>query len=189
MNVGLIIVDVQNDFCEGGALAVPGGNRVAHDIGKFLKVAGDGFSAIALTQDWHEAPPSDNGGHFGDPPDFVDSWPVHCVAGTEGARLHPEIREALDATDLNTRIFRKGYGKPDYSGFQGIDSFGDSLNHFLINNSIDMVLVCGLAGDYCVRETAMDAKRLGYHVGLYDDLTESITPSGNEETKRMILND
>lgn len=167
----LIVVDVQNDFCEGGALEVIGGNAVAERIAEYIQKVGFSYNAIVYTADWHEAPPSTNGGHFGDPPDFVDSWPVHCVQNTRGAALHDAIgpihKEPED-------IFRKGQGRPDYSGFQGVNSEGDTLADFLHSYDIKYLDVVGLAGDYCVRHTALDGIREGFKVSLLSNLVASI---------------
>lgn len=178
MTKALIVVDVQNDFCEGGALAVEGGNEVAENIAEFINSSGDQYDLIVYTKDWHEAPPSTNGGHFGDPPDFVDSWPVHCVAETPGAEFHPAIKNFLFGP-----TFYKGYGKPDYSGFQG-KSFDEGLNEVLKSKGITEVDVVGLAGDYCVRETALDAVKNGYKVNLLTNMIASVR--GDEATQETV---
>lgn len=152
----LIVVDVQKDFCEGGALGVEGGNAVAEKIAGFVSRTGETFDEVVYTKDWHKAPPDTNGGHFGDPPDFVDSWPVHCVADSEGAMFHPAIAKVA-----NNQIFRKGYGKPDYSGFQGVHDTGLTLTEFFTAAGTKELFVVGIAGDYCVKETALDAVRTG----------------------------
>lgn len=167
----LIVVDVQNDFCEGGALAVEGGNQVALDIAEVIETTGDYYDVVVYTADWHEAPPSDNGGHFGDPPDFVDTWPVHCVENTPGAAFHEAIGRIPKG---DGEIFRKGQGRPDYSGFQGVNADGETLAEFLRAYDIECIDVCGLAGDYCVRHTALDGIREGFDVWMLAGLTASV---------------
>lgn len=188
MAKALIVVDVQNDFCEGGALPVPGGVATAAKIRDHILISHRGYERIFFTKDFHAPPPDDNGGHFGDPPDYVNTWPVHCVAGTFGERLRVEMKETLPIWfDDKVDIFRKGFGKPDYSGFQGYNPQGLSLGGALKDAGIDEVHVCGLAGDYCVRATALDAVRLGYYTVVMTDLVASI--GGDEatlETVRMI---
>jgi nicotinamidase/pyrazinamidase len=171
-HLALIVVDVQNDFCEDGSLAVAGGNAVAEAVAWTIKHTRGAYAEVVFTKDWHNALPDNNGGHFSATPDFVDSWPVHCVAGTRGADLHPTLAEARDAYTMP--IFRKGQGKPDYSGFQGTSSSGQSLHEFLQKAGIDEVHIVGIAGDYCVRQTALDAKRLGYRTYLLPSMIASV---------------
>ena len=183
MSTALIVVDVQNDFCEGGALAVSGGNLVAQGVAEYITATKRFYDEIVFTMDWHKAPPDTNGGHFGDPPDFVDSWPVHCVAGTNGARLHPVLEYKEEYTRV---IFKKGYGQPDYSGFQG-KSDGQWLDEFLRERGIDEVDICGLAGDYCVRQTALDAIKRGYNTVVIPQLIASVgTYTETLKTLRMV---
>lgn len=111
MSRALIIVDVQNDFCEGGSLAVDGGADLAAEISEYVEAHHGQFDHIVATQDWHIDP----GPHFSDEPDFVDSWPRHCVAGTRGAELHPNLD-----TEYIQAVFRKGQYTAAYSGFEGL---------------------------------------------------------------------
>jgi nicotinamidase/pyrazinamidase len=186
MKKALIVVDVQNDFVEGGALPVQGGIKVAQDIAEYVKVGGEAesyYDEIIYTMDWHAAPPNDNGGHFGDPPDYVDSWPVHCVVGTLGCALHESLTQ-----DVRPRmIFRKGYGKPDYSGLQGINHKGRMLDEYLKDNEIDAVHICGLAADYCVKQTALDAVKRGYATLILPTLTAAIHENGIHTTIREVV--
>lgn len=175
----LIIVDVQNDFCEGGALSVAGGNAIANSIAEFVTTQHRLYDHVVLTMDWHNPPPDDNGGHFGDPPDFVDSWPVHCVAGTHGAELHPALKHASLPFDAH-HVFRKGQGKPDYSGFQGVNMEGVGLAEHLAKHGVQYIDVVGIAGDYCVKHTALDAKRLGFDVQILPGYVVSV--GGDEAT-------
>jgi nicotinamidase/pyrazinamidase len=168
----LIVVDVQNDFCEGGALAVEGGIDVAREIGEYVQEYGDTYDLIVATHDWHQKPPNDNGGHFaleGDP-DFVNSWPVHCVQGTSGAELHPALHLPLRTVDIY-----KGVGRPDYSGFQGRTDAGESLFELLTRTEIFNVDVVGIATDFCVKATAIDARKYGRSVCVLTDMTAAVS--------------
>lgn len=176
----LIVVDVQNDFCEGGSLAVAGGGAVARAVTRLL--AGDhGYDVVVATADWHDGH-GDNGGHFAtaDAPDFVDTWPGHCVAGTDGAAFHPEL-VLPDATP----VFRKGSGEPAFSGFQGTAriSFGPLLRGFravglaehLTEHGVTAVDVVGIAFDFCVKATALDAATAGFDVTVIKPLTAAVS--------------
>jgi len=181
----LIVVDVQNDFCEGGALVVAGGNKVAEDIAEFIAEFGHNYDKVVFTKDAHNHWPDTNGGHFSESPDFVDSWPIHCEAGTDGAAFHPAIEYLL-----NTRyskfyhVFSKGQGSPDYSGFQGENIMGQTLHNFLFGEGITEVDVVGIAGDYCVKQTALSAKQLGYYVTIWPEMVASV--GGDDATKKAI---
>lgn len=183
----LIVVDLQVDFCEGGALAVEGGNAVAEGLRDYIYAYQDEYDEIVFTKDWHQAPPSTNGGHFALPPaqpDYVDTWPVHCVQGTHGAEFHPSISHAVqDYVALKSskgkvtsyrNVFKKGNGRPDYSGFQGRNAIQELLDEFLRDSGITEVHIAGIAGDYCVRQTALDAVRFGYDVVLLDAFIASV---------------
>ncbi|MBW0106896.1 isochorismatase family protein [Pseudonocardia sp. KRD291] len=148
----LIVVDVQNDFCEGGSLAVEGGAAVAAGIGALA--AGGGYDHVVATRDVHVDP----GGHFSDTPDFATSWPPHCRAGTPGASFHP----ALDVAPIEA-VFDKGAYTSAYSGFEGSHrgETGTPLGDWLDARGVDTVDVVGLATDHCVRATALDAARHG----------------------------
>lgn len=175
MAKALIIVDVQNDFCEGGSLAVSGGNRVARDIATYLTVHGDDYDLVIATRDWH-APDSDNAGHISASPDFVDTWPPHCIAGTDGAEYHPELWP--DGERYPHDEVRKGQGAPAYSGFEGVNAAGTSLRNLLEAAGVTDVDVVGLAFDYCVKATALDAARAGYRTRVLRDLTAAIHQDG-----------
>ncbi len=161
----LIIVDVQNDFCEGGSLAVTGGTAVAHAINDLL-AGPHGYDHVVATADHHIDP----GGHFSDEPDFVDSWPVHCVADTPGADFHP----GLDTTPIEA-VFRKGHYDAAYSGFEG-SADGEELTDWLRSRGVDEVDIVGIATDYCVRATAQDAARAGFTTRVLTDLTAGVSP-------------
>lgn len=171
MTEAIIVVDVQNDFTEGGSLAVEGGTAVAERIRDFLKFTIAAETPVVFTQDWH-VPGSDNGGHFSETPDYVDTWPFHCVQETEGANLHPALAE-FEGSAIR---FKKGIEEPAYSGFQGtLNGAGDKpLAEYLRERGVTSVAVCGLAADYCVRATALDAIEEGFETRLLSDLTASI---------------
>jgi nicotinamidase/pyrazinamidase len=169
----LIIVDVQNDFCEGGSLAVAGGAAVARGVSRHL-ADGHDYAHVVATKDFHVDP----GGHFSDHPDYAASWPRHCVAGTSGAEFHPE----LDAASVEA-VFRKGAHAAAYSGFEGADEAGTPLADWLRARGVDQVDVVGIATDYCVRATAADAARAGFATRVLLDLTAGVAP---ESTARAI---
>jgi nicotinamidase/pyrazinamidase len=162
----LIIVDVQNDFCEGGSLAVSGGTAVARGIS--TRLAGDhGYAQVVATKDFHVDP----GVHFSEQPDYADSWPPHCVAGTPGSDFHPDLDTSAVAA-----VFFKGAHAAAYSGFEGADENGTLLADWLRQHGIDAVDVAGIATDYCVRATALDAVRNGFATRVLLALTASVAP-------------
>ena len=163
----LIIADVQNDFCEGGSLAVNGGTAVARAISRYL-ADGPGYTHVVATKDFHVDP----GSHFSGHPDYVASWPAHCVAGTTGADFHPD----LDTSAVEA-VFRKGQHAAAYSGFEGADDDGTPLGDWLRGRGIDAVDVAGIATDYCVHATAADAARAGFATRVLLDLTAAIGPA------------
>ncbi|WP_431232165.1 nicotinamidase [Mycolicibacterium psychrotolerans] len=166
----LIIVDVQNDFCEGGSLAVTGAGDVVRGITALL--AGDhGYDHVVATKDYHVDP----GAHFAEHPDFRDSWPAHCVAGTVGAEFHPE----LDTTPIEA-VFHKGAHTAAYSGFEGrVDH--TSLADWLRTRGVDEVDIAGIATDYCVRQSAADATRAGFKTRVLVDLTAGVAPGSTAD--------
>lgn len=169
MGTALIVVDVQVDFCEGGALGVQGGDAVAHRIAGLLSGA-HGYSHVVATRDHHIDP----GTHFSDHPDFVDSWPPHCVVGTPGQQLNTALRDiAFDA------VFDKGSYRAAYSGFEGTiggADHGETLVEWLHGRGVDQVDVCGIATDYCVRATALDAELEGFDTRVLGGLTAAVHP-------------
>lgn len=180
----LIIVDVQNDFVEGGSLAVPGGLDLAHAIADLLE-GEHGFDFVVTTQDWH-APDVDNARHFGSPPDFVDSWPAHCVAETDGADfVNGAIPYFADAR------FRKGWNCGAYSGFEGAsyeDGPHDSVDlaTWLRVHGVTDLSVIGIAGDYCVKATAEDALKFGFRTVVVPEFVVSIDPAATEIVAKQI---
>ncbi|MFI5427697.1 isochorismatase family protein [Aeromicrobium sp. UC242_57] len=164
MSTALIVVDVQNDFCEGGSLAVAGGAQVAQDVAGLI--ASGGYETVVATRDHHIDP----GSHFSDSPDFVDSWPRHCVVGTDGRLLHEPLEPSMFA-----ETFFKGEYAAAYSGFEGASASGVSLGDWLRDAGVDTVDVCGIATDYCVRATALDAAAEGFAVRVLTGLTAAVS--------------
>lgn len=173
----LLVIDVQNDFCEGGALAVTGGAKVAAGITDFLASSKNEFDYVIASRDWHNAN-STNGGHFSEAPDFVNSWPVHCVAETFGAEYHA----AFEASKVDFHI-RKGQGKPSYSIFEGISESGISFQQLITDLDVKSVTVVGLATDYCVLQSSLDAKNSGLEVRILKDLVAGV---GIESTQAAL---
>ena len=167
----LVIVDVQRDFCEGGSLAVEGGAAVAARISEFVKQHHDEYKTIVATKDFHVDP----GSHFSDNPDFVDSWPPHCVAGTPGADFHPD----LDTTHIDAE-FRKGKSTAAYSGFEATSDYGVGLAEHLRGRDISEVDIVGIATDYCVRATALDALKENFKVRVIKDLIAGVAPESTD---------
>ena len=163
----LIIVDVQNDFCEGGSLAVAGGAAVARAVSERLAGGAHDYAHVVATKDFHIDP----GSHFSDHPDYAASWPPHCVAGTPGADFYPD----LDTSAVEA-IFRKGQHAAAYSGFEGADDDGTPLGDWLRGHGVDEVDVVGIATDYCVHATAADAARAGFATRVLLDLTAGVAP-------------
>lgn len=177
----LIIVDVQNDFCEGGSLAVAGGSQVAAAVSRHLAggtppgeaaaaAPGEaaGYSHVVASRDYHRDP----GGHFSAHPDFATSWPAHCVIGTPGAEFHPD----LDTSHIEA-VFSKGEHEAAYSAFEGASDSGIPLGGWLRERGVTSVDVVGIATDYCVRATAVDAVRQGFATRILLSLTAGVDPA------------
>ena len=165
MTRALLVVDVQNDFCEGGSLAVSGGADVAAAISEHVRAHAADYAHVVATRDHHVDP----GGHFAEQPDFVDTWPAHCVVGTDGVELHPRLeREPLEA------VFDKGEHAAAYSGFEG-RSDGVALADWLRARGVDAVDVVGIATDHCVRATALDAVAEGFATRVLLPLTAGVS--------------
>jgi nicotinamidase/pyrazinamidase len=179
----LIVVDVQNDFCEGGSLAVTGGAAVAAAITTYLRGPHEGdappaYAAVVGTLDWHVDP----GDHFSATPNYATTWPAHCVVGTDGSHSHRSLdRSLIDAW------FQKGRHTAAYSGFEGRTGDGDEggvgLADWLRERGIEAVDVVGIATDHCVRATALDAVKEGFQTRVLLDLTAGVAP----ETTRAAL--
>jgi nicotinamidase/pyrazinamidase len=161
----LIVVDVQNDFCEGGSLAVAGGAAVATAISRHARTAAADYAHVVATRDHHVDP----GGHFSEQPDFLETWPAHCVVGTGGVELHPNLdRGPIEA------VFDKGEHAAAYSGFEGATD-GVGLTEWLRGHGVDAVDVVGIATDHCVRATALDAAGAGFATRVLLPLTAGVT--------------
>ena len=193
MSKALIVVDVQPTFCEGGELGVEGGNATAGKIADYVHSHAGDYAYMATTQDWHIEP----GSHWSDHPDFVDTWPKHGVAGSPGAELHPKIRELGIA-----HHFKKGQYSAAYSGFEGIEDntnriqsreefaatklSGVTLAEALAQAGVDQVDVVGIAESHCVKETALDAAKLGYQVTVFEDLTVPVSEDQGVEARKAM---
>ncbi|MEO3978205.1 isochorismatase family protein [Streptomyces sp. CAU 1734] len=180
MHRALIVVDVQNDFCEGGSLAVSGGAEVAAAITDLIgQAAPAGYRHVVATRDHHIDP----GDHFSDTPDYVDSWPRHCVAGTEGVGFHPNFAPAV-ASGAVDAVFDKGAYAAAYSGFEGSNENGETLAGWLRAHEVTEVDVVGIATDHCVRATALDAAREGFTTRVLLELTAAVS---KERTERVLV--
>lgn len=177
MTRALIVADVQNDFCEGGSLPVRGGAEVAFRIGELLRAwqradeRDRTYDYVVATRDHHIDP----GPHFSDNPDYVDSWPPHCVAGTPGASFHPD----LDVAPIEA-VFDKGAYAAAYSGFEGREPGGLTLLEWLAKHNVDTVEIVGIATDHCVRATALDAVAAGLRTFVRVDLCAGVLPETTE---------
>jgi nicotinamidase/pyrazinamidase len=181
MTRALLVVDVQNDFCEGGSLPVSGGAEVAHRISKVLRdwsaqtPGAPSYAVTVATQDHHVDP----GDHFSDDPDFARTWPRHCVAGTDGVAFHPN----LDPQPFSS-VFLKGEHAAAYSGFEGRNHEGQALTEWLRAHDITDLDVCGLATDYCVRATTLDALEAGFAVRVLAGLCAGVAPATTQAALR-----
>jgi nicotinamidase/pyrazinamidase len=171
MSRALIIVDVQNDFCEGGSLAVAGGAAVAKGISLVLDKSRRRWDHVVATKDWHIDP----GNHFSDHPNYLDTWPAHCVVGSDGAEFHPELK----TTEIEA-VFHKGEHQAAYSGFEGRTDDGETLADWLRARSVTEVEVVGIATDHCVRATALDAKAEGFDTTVVLELTAGVSAGTTE---------
>src|SRR6476659_8706911 len=177
MKRALVVVDVQNDFCEGGSRPVAGGAQVAHDIAELVHhwaskaLDAPDYDHVVATKDHHIAP----GAHWSREPDFVDSWPVHCQVGTDGEAFHPNLDpQPFDA------IFLKGEYAAAYSGFEGRTIKGVGLADWLRRHEVTHVDICGLATDHCVRATALDAVSNGFDTRVLTGLCAGVAPGTTE---------
>ncbi|MDE0545913.1 isochorismatase family protein [Microbacterium sp. C7(2022)] len=174
MSTALFIVDVQNDFTEGGALGVQGGDAVAERISAYLAEHAGEYSVVIASRDWHD-PDSNNGGHISDQPDYVDTWPVHCVADTEGAEYDP----GFDTATVTHHV-KKGQGVPAYSLFEGVTDEDETVADILDEHGVLDVDVVGIATDYCVRASAVDAIAHGRRVRIFTDLIAGVAAESSE---------
>lgn len=174
------MVDVQNDFCEGGTLAVNGGSATATRITGYMEAHPGAYDLVVATRDWHVAP----GRHFapeGEDPDFSETWPVHCVAGRDGAEWHPNLRLPQE-----TVVVSKGERTAAFSGFEGYTDDGESLADLLHERRIDAVDVVGIATTWCVKRTALDAVEAGFAVRVLPGLTADVNPEETPGTLREL---
>ncbi|HEX5534294.1 MAG TPA: isochorismatase family protein [Actinomycetales bacterium] len=181
LRTALLVVDVQNDFCEGGSLAVAGGAGVASAIAGHLRGNADRYAAVVTTQDWHVEP----GHHFSDSPDYVDTWPAHCVADTEGALFHPNF----DASNVHAQ-FLKGLRSAAYSGFEAMttdeDGAPQALAPWLRARGVEKVEVVGIATDHCVRATALDAVSEGFATTVLLHMTAGVALQTTEKALQQM---
>ncbi len=169
MRRALVVVDVQNDFCEGGSLAVDGGATVAAAVSAHIRAGG--YAHVVATRDHHVDP----GAHFSATPDYVDTWPAHCRAHTPGASFHPD----LDVAGIEA-VFDKGSYAAAYSGFEGAEPGGAALAEWLTERGVTAVDVVGIATDHCVRATALDAERAGFTTTVLLDLCAGVAADTTE---------
>jgi len=183
MAKALVVVDVQNDFVEGGSLGVQGGKNVAEKIGHYVERSkGVDFDYVVTTQDWHIDPL----GHFSEDPDFVNTWPVHCVADTDGAKLTQEVLDSGLWGEVDFAV-RKGMYTAAYSGFEGFTEDGGGLAEILREVEVDSITVVGIATDHCVLQTALDGIKEGFKVDVIQELCVGITAESSALAfKKMI---
>lgn len=172
MSRALIVVDVQNDFCEGGSLAVTGGAAVARGISEFLASRRSDYALVVATRDWHIEP----GEHFSDQPDFGATWPVHCLADQPGAAFHPDLDAVVPFLANVDVVVSKGEYSAAYSGFEGRAEDGRELTQVLHDAGVTEVDVVGIATDYCDRATALDARDAGFATRILLPLTAGVAP-------------
>jgi nicotinamidase/pyrazinamidase len=180
----LLVVDVQNDFCEGGALACQGGASVAAKISSFIAENSSRYELVVASRDWH-TPNDSNDGHFpaeGNLPDYISTWPLHCIQGTEGAEYHPN----LDTNLIDVHI-KKGQSSNGYSIFDGVTEEGESIAEVLKSHSISEVEVVGIATDYCVRASALDSVKQGFKVRVISSLTAGVSAASTDRAIAEML--
>ncbi|MFF9691388.1 isochorismatase family protein [Streptomyces sp. NPDC014623] len=178
MSRGLIVVDVQNDFCEGGSVPVAGGAQIATAIAELVQqTAGGHYQYIVATRDHHIDP----GSHFSDHPDYNNSFPVHCVAGHEGGEFHPHFAPTATSNKIDA-VFFKGAHSASKSGFEGFDEQGTPLANWLRQRGVEDVDVVGIATDHCVRATALDAVKAGFRAHVRLDYSVGVAPDTTAST-------
>ena len=178
MRNALLVVDVQADFVEGGSLGVNGGLTTAAMIARHVRHFKNEYDFIVASRDYHENAPD----HISDHPDFVKTWPPHCMVGTPGAAFVPTIQNLVREKYIHA-VVTKGRNKAAYSAFDGLDPRGHPLLEVLKEERIDHIDVCGIATDYCVRASALDAKKNEFQVRLLVNLCAAV----NEETGQKAL--
>ncbi|MFB7469918.1 isochorismatase family protein [Kitasatospora sp. NPDC056184] len=169
MGRALIVVDVQKDFCEGGSVPVKGGAGRAAAIADLVRGGAGDYAYVVATRDHHIDP----GPHFSARPDFRDSFPVHCVAGSEGGEFHPDFAPVV-ADGAVDEVFFKGARSASKSGFEGSTADGTPLADWLRARGVDDLDVVGIATDHCVRATALDGATAGFAVRVLLDYTAGV---------------
>ncbi|MFE1334087.1 isochorismatase family protein [Streptomyces microflavus] len=178
MSRGLIVVDVQNDFCEGGSVPVVGGAQIATRVARLVEqTAGTDYQYVVATRDHHIDP----GSHFSESPDYKDSFPVHCVAGDEGGEFHPHFAPTAAGGKVHA-VFFKGAHSASKSGFEGVDDQGAPLADWLRARGVEDVDVVGIATDHCVRATALDAVKAGFRARVLLDYSVGVAPETTAST-------
>ncbi|WP_018023593.1 isochorismatase family protein [Corynebacterium ulceribovis] len=182
MSRAFVIVDAQNDFTEGGALAVAGATAAYQKTGRYLaEVPDDFYTHLVTTQDWHVNP----GSHFAEQPDYTDTWPAHCVAGEPGAEINPVMADNIAAfrqahRDIKLIAVKKGEFEAAYSGFEGVSDNGTVLTNALKAGGVTDLDIVGVATDHCVRATALDALKEGYRVRVFPAQTAAVDADRGE---------
>jgi nicotinamidase/pyrazinamidase len=171
MTIALVVVDVQNDFCEDGSLAVVGGAALATRLSQYIAAAHESYRVIVGTMCWHIAPGEHFASYLKEEPNYDTTWPDHCVANTRGAAIHPNLDVALIR-----HFFKKGQRRASYSGFDGLNSYDQSLAIYLHEHGVTEIDVVGIATDYCVKETALDGVIAGFNTNIIPELTVAVHP-------------
>jgi nicotinamidase/pyrazinamidase len=178
MRNALLAIDLQADFVQGGSLPVPNGMPVCAMIARHIRHFKMEYQFVVASRDYHEDPAD----HFSETPDFVNTWPAHCVIGTPGCAFVPPIANLVREKLIQT-IVNKGRHAAAYSAFEGLDARGHDLLNVLKEERIDHIDICGLATDYCVRATALDARRNAFQVRVLVNLCGAV----NEATGLQAL--
>jgi nicotinamidase/pyrazinamidase len=178
MRNALLIVDVQVDFVEGGSLGVPGGLTVAAMIARHIRHFKNEYQFVVASRDYHENAPE----HISDHPDFQTTWPPHCMVGTPGAAFVPTIQNLVREKFIH-EVVTKGRNAAAYSAFEGLDKRGHPLLDVLKEHRIDHIDVCGIATDYCVRASALDARKHEFQVRVLVNLCAAV----KEETGHQAM--
>ena len=176
MRNALLVIDIQNDFVEGGSLPVQGGRDVAAMVSRHIRHFKSEYQFVCATRDYHEDP----GDHFSDHPDFHNSWPPHCVVGTPGAAFCPPIQNLVREKLIST-VLTKGQHAAAYSGFEALDPRGHPMYDVLKEARVDHMDICGIATDYCVRATALDARKHDFQVRILVNLCAAVSPETGQQ--------
>lgn len=170
MRNALLAVDLQSDFVQGGSLPVPNGLQVAAQVARHIRHFKTEYQFVVASRDYHEDPQN----HFSASPDYTNTWPPHCVIGTPGAAFVPPIQN-LVREKLIQAVVSKGRHEAAYSAFEGVDARGHYLLDVLREQRIDHIDVCGIATDYCVRASALDARKNAFQVRILVNLCAAVT--------------